>query len=421
MPSMKSSPRITGSVHSSISELETGNARRGTPSSRSAAGSPLTYRAPQGKFIRENTPLSESGSPRIVGKNVTFQDRRQVLNEPINYRGRRRRHTKIERRDDDSLPLPRRVKAQEDHILEDLENQLHDLSFKKDVQRRTPAAEGDILDHFFEGVEGMVCKQQKEENTIDIEGRSKSGYSVQEENSIVESVQRLQKIAKREDRQIQHQRDKDKSFHGHNVLQCGSPDELEERMVIQPVPFKERDFLDRLFECGAPDEGQIMKSIDSRDVDVRAPGDDGRLQKEQAERGQGRKQRSSNSTLDETSSSVVTDDSRLDRLELLRQKKRQLELRKTILENTEDPLWGSDYETNFNLEKGIEGDVSVRIEESRGNPQVETRVAHYALVQMKRDEERNRRNRSTLYAAVAMILLSVVLIIIAALVFFPQL
>ena len=327
--------------------------------------------------------------PGIVGNNLSFREQRQEVHTSREYREYRR--------EGDRYAGEKSFRDAQDEILEDLENQLHELSDGPQGILLKP--EGDMLDYVFESVENFVCRNKEDPN----------GYEGEDEKSITETESRLQKIPHKNHGHVTVMEDKRDILD--YVFACADPGDLKSEMVRRPPrPVEDPTILvDRLVERGHEDEIQDQPRVDWKDVNVLLP-----MRLSQLPEGSWAYSRSnSNRLTDEScSSDEATEESRpIGRLEILRIKKRQLEARQQMV---------AEYMATESL-----GQTSKEMDHSEAQI-AQGQVQHYessrvAQVEMHPEGEHNRQARLTLLASILMFLLGTGFVVAAAVVFFPVL
>ena len=250
----------------------------------------------------------------------------------------------------------------------------------------------DLLDYVFENVESFVCRDkraedEKDDNNIVARVAKHDGCSPTQ-------LQRVHKLPRSEGHStpVPYRRDMlDYMF------ECGRGDDTEEHLKIYPTAAKDRDILDYMFECGAGDE----EEGDCREVSRRVP-----LSTEEQEVLSALPNRDSNSIFSGNVSVRSGDSNRIGRVELLRNKKRLLEIQRQRIQ-TQEP------EPRYLVPRGYREKV---LTELQAEPGVSTRT-QVAALQLKL--ERSRRIRRTAITGCVMFLVGTALILIAASFFRP--
>ena len=293
------------------------------------------------------------------------------------------------------------VRDEHDEILEDLENQLYELSdgHPRVILKPRADQEGDILDYVFESVENFICRNKEDHND------TQAGYEGEDEKSIVENESRLQKIPNKNyehDQAMEYDRDV-----LDYVFECGDPGDLEPEMFFRQRHAKDQTILvDRLIEPGHDNEAR-RQSLDWKDANVLVP-----MRLSQLPEGSWACARS-NSIADEyCSSDETTEESRpIGRLEILRSKKRKLEARQQMV---------AEYMATES--SGLTTKEMDQMEAQLAKSQVEnTLSSHLALVEIQPEGEYKQQARLILLASILMFFLGTGFVVAAAVVFFPGL
>lgn len=357
--------------------------------------------------------------PAIIEKTVVVEGR-QIVNLPAN-----RQNNSAESRE---LPYlarnegtPRRsiLKKQKDDVFIDLENPQTEGDNNYRCSENNQDTKGDVLDYIFENIEGFVCRDK----SGDIgHGRPAKGGGIDEnDNSSRLKLHRLQKIPTRTDAgetiPVKPHRKDALDY----MFECGRTDDTEQNLVIHPTPAEDRDILDYMFE-GRGGEVRDKPAVslsgqDFRDPSMRAP-----MSPERNSALSTIQMRDSNSIVNAPSH----DSSRLSRLEMLRNKKRQLESDRMVEHFQIDDDDDDDDEVDegsqpYLVPRGYKEKVSMShstrsISQSKS---AEVLSTTRSLVDIQTEIEVNKRTRHTLIAVIVMCFTGVALIIVAVSFFFP--
>jgi hypothetical protein len=336
-------------------------------------------------------PTTKALHPVIKRNNLSCREQHQEADASRGYRDYRMEEERYKTS----------VRDEQDEILEDLENQLYELSdgHPRVILKPRADQEGDILDYVFESVENFICRNKEDHND------NQAGYEGEDEKSIVENESRLQKIPNKNyehDQAMEYDRDV-----LDYVFECGDPGDLEPEMFFRQRHAKDQTILvDRLIEPGHDNEAR-RQSLDWKDANVLVP-----MRLSQLPEGSWACARS-NSIADEyCSSDETTEESRpIGRLEILRSKKRKLEARQQMV---------AEYMATES--SGLTTKEMDQMEAQLAKSQVEnTLSSHLALVEIQPEGEYKQQARLILLASILMFFLGTGFVVAAAVVFFPGL
>lgn len=315
---------------------------------------------------------SEPEIPAVMKKKVVIEERQDSV-EPGNISS--------SAKDDGQREEPCTTERSETPLRSILRKEGSDCEAKNTA--RTEHKE-DFLDYFFENVEGMVCRDKRSDD--DEDDNSIAAREGGTESSSASELQRLGKVARYQASigDEEHTRKDALDY----MFECGRADDMEQQLRIYPTPAEDRDILDHLFECGAAD----VEERDCRDASRRAP-----LRQEQRAFS-ALQNRDSNSIIDEVDSAKSEDGIRIGRVEILRNKKRQIEEQRRMLQIPET-------EPRYLVPRGY------ILASLQAQQPVSARADAAA--------ERSKRIRRTLIIAIVLFLVGTALIFIAASFFWP--
>jgi len=329
-----------------------------------------------------------------VGNNLSFRKHRQEEGDTSRreYRDSRRKRGGQQQR-----LAEKAFRDDKDEILEDLENQLYELSDGPQGILLKP--DGDMLDYVFESVETFVCRNKEDPN----------GYEGEDEKSMAEDESRLQKIPRMN---YDHTKVMDNKRDILDcVFACADPGDLGSEMKIRRPPRPAEDptiLVDRLVECDREDEIQ-NQLVDWKDANLLLP-----MRLSQLPEGKWSSARSNSNRMNDQScsSDEATEESPpIGRLEILRVKKRQLEARQQMV--AEYMATESLGQTSKDMDR-----LEAQIAQGQVQHYESSRVAQ---VEIQGEGEHNQQARLTLVASILMFLLGTGFVVAAAVVFFPVL